>query len=49
MHHAGIIGMGCYVPERVLTNHDLEKMLETSDKWILERNWHPYGANLVRL
>jgi 3-oxoacyl-[acyl-carrier-protein] synthase III len=37
MHHAGIIGTGSYVPERVLTNHDLEKMVATSDKWILER------------
>ena len=37
MHHAGIIGTGSYVPERVLTNHDLEMMVETSDKWILER------------
>lgn len=37
MYHVGIIGTGSYVPERVLTNHDLEKMVETSDKWILER------------
>lgn len=33
----GIIGMGCYVPEKVLTNHDLEKMVETSDEWIVDR------------
>src|SRR4030043_946862 len=37
MHHVGIIGTGSYVPEKVLTNFDLEKMVETSDKWILER------------
>ena len=37
MHHVGITGTGSYVPERVLTNHDLEKMVETSDQWILER------------
>jgi 3-oxoacyl-[acyl-carrier-protein] synthase-3 len=37
MHHAGIIGMGSYVPERVLTNYDLEKMVETSRQWILQR------------
>ncbi len=37
MHHVGIIGTGSYVPERVLTNFDLEKMVETSDKWIMER------------
>jgi len=37
MHQVGIIGTGSYVPERILTNHDLEKMVETSDKWIFER------------
>jgi len=37
MHHVGIIGTGSYVPEKILTNHDLEKMVDTSDKWILER------------
>ena len=26
-----------YVPEKVLTNHDLEKMIDTSDKWIQSR------------
>jgi 3-oxoacyl-[acyl-carrier-protein] synthase-3 len=37
MHHVGIIGTGSYVPERILTNLDLEKMVETSDGWIMER------------
>jgi 3-oxoacyl-[acyl-carrier-protein] synthase-3 len=37
MHHAGIIGTGSYVPDRVLTNQDLEKMVDTTDQWILER------------
>src|SRR5215470_695898 len=32
-----IIGTGSYVPERVLTNRDLEKMVETSDEWIKTR------------
>ncbi len=32
-----ILGIGRYVPEKVLTNFDLEKMVETSDKWIRER------------
>ena len=36
-HHVGIIGTGSYVPEKILTNYDLEKMVQTSDKWILER------------
>ena len=29
--------MGYYVPEKVLTNFDLEKMVDTSDQWIVER------------
>ena len=33
----GITGLGISVPERVLTNQDLEKMVETSDEWIFER------------
>jgi 3-oxoacyl-[acyl-carrier-protein] synthase-3 len=32
-----IIGTGAYVPENILTNHDLEKMVDTSDEWITER------------
>lgn len=34
---ARIIGTGSYLPERVLTNHDLEKMVDTTDEWILSR------------
>ena len=33
----GILGTGSYVPERVLTNGDLEKMVETNDEWIVTR------------
>jgi 3-oxoacyl-[acyl-carrier-protein] synthase-3 len=32
-----IAGLGAYAPERVLTNQDLEKIVETSDQWITER------------
>lgn len=32
-----ITGIGSYVPEKVLSNLDLEKMVDTSDKWITER------------
>ena len=34
---AHIIGTGSYVPEKVLTNRDLEKIVETTDEWIVER------------
>ncbi|MBB3109354.1 3-oxoacyl-[acyl-carrier-protein] synthase-3 [Paenibacillus phyllosphaerae] len=33
----GIIGTGKYVPERVLTNQELEQMVETNDEWIVTR------------
>lgn len=35
---AGILGIGSYVPERILTNFDLESMVETSNQWIIERS-----------
>ncbi|MDP1759301.1 MAG: beta-ketoacyl-ACP synthase III [Thermodesulfovibrionales bacterium] len=38
MLRAKIIATGSYVPERVLTNFDLEKMVDTSDEWIMERS-----------
>lgn len=37
MTYARITGTGSYLPEKVLTNHDLEQMVDTSDEWILER------------
>ncbi|WP_020615327.1 beta-ketoacyl-ACP synthase III [Paenibacillus daejeonensis] len=33
----GILGTGKYVPERVLTNQELEQMVETNDEWIVSR------------
>jgi 3-oxoacyl-[acyl-carrier-protein] synthase-3 len=37
MIYSRIIGTGGYLPEKVLTNADLEKMVETTDQWIVER------------
>lgn len=37
MTRAQIIGTGSYAPEKVMTNHDLAKIVETSDEWIFER------------
>ena len=37
MKYAKIIGTGGYLPEKILTNHDLEKMVDTSDEWITDR------------
>ncbi len=48
-----IVGLGHYVPETVVTNHDLEKMMDTSDEWIQERTgikerrWFTYGKETV--
>ena len=33
----GIIGLGTHVPEKILTNKDMEKIVETTDEWIMER------------
>jgi 3-oxoacyl-[acyl-carrier-protein] synthase-3 len=37
MRKVGIIGVGEYLPKKVLTNADLEKMVDTSDEWITTR------------
>ena len=37
MAQAGIVGTGVALPDKVITNADLEKMVETSDRWITER------------
>jgi len=35
--YSRITGTGGYLPDQVMTNHDLEKIVETSDQWIRER------------
>ena len=37
MKRVGIVGTGSYLPEKVLTNFDIEKFLDTSDEWIFTR------------
>lgn len=37
MKNIGILGLGHYLPAKILTNHDLEKMVDTSDEWITTR------------
>jgi 3-oxoacyl-[acyl-carrier-protein] synthase-3 len=34
---SGILGVGSYMPEKIMTNFDLEKMVNTSDEWITKR------------
>lgn len=33
----GIVGLGAYIPKKILTNKDLEKMVDTNDEWITTR------------
>ncbi len=37
MNKVSILGAGCYVPEAIVTNDDLSKLVETSDEWITTR------------
>lgn len=37
LHNVAVIGTGAYAPERVLTNRELETMVDTSDEWIVSR------------
>ena len=37
MIYSKITGTGSYLPEKILSNHDLEKMFETTDEWITSR------------
>ena len=37
MNNSKIVGVGHYVPEKVVTNFDLEELMDTSDEWIKER------------
>lgn len=49
MKYAHIVGWGCYLPERVLTNHEMAQIVETSDDWIYQRTGirqrHIAGSN----
>ncbi|OBQ55508.1 ketoacyl-ACP synthase III [Tamlana sp. s12] len=50
MYNSKIIGLGKYLPENVVTNHDLSKLMDTNDEWIQERTgikerrWIPEGS-----
>lgn len=51
MYNSKITGLGFYVPENIVTNLDLEKMMDTNDDWIQERtgikerHWIPEGSD----
>ena len=37
MRYSRILGTGSYLPEKILKNSELEKMVDTTDAWIIER------------
>lgn len=51
MYNSKIIGLGYFVPDNVVTNDDLSKIMDTTDEWILERTgiqerrWIKEGSN----
>lgn len=48
MYNSKIIGLGHYVPENVVTNDDLSKIMNTTDEWIQERTGIKERRHIVR-
>jgi len=48
MYHSKISGLGYYVPENVVTNDDLAKIIDTSDEWIQERTGIKERRHIIR-
>ena len=48
MYHSKIAGLGYYVPDNVVTNDDLSKIIETNDQWIQERTGIQERRHIIR-
>ncbi len=48
MYHSKIAGLGFYVPENVVTNDDLSKIMDTNDAWIQERTGIQERRHIIR-
>lgn len=48
MFHSKISGLGFYVPDNVVTNDDLSKIIDTNDEWILERTGIQERRHIIR-
>jgi len=48
MYHSKIAGLGYYVPENVVTNDDLSKIMDTNDEWIQERTGIQERRHIIR-
>ncbi len=48
MYHSKISGLGYYVPDNVVTNDDLSKIMDTNDEWIQERTGIQERRHVIR-
>lgn len=48
MYHSKISGLGYYVPENIVTNDDLSKIMDTNDEWIQERTGIKARRHIIR-
>ncbi|HRA73515.1 MAG TPA: beta-ketoacyl-ACP synthase III, partial [Flavobacterium sp.] len=48
MYHSKITGLGHYVPDNVVTNDDLSKIMDTNDEWIQERTGIQERRHIIR-
>jgi 3-oxoacyl-[acyl-carrier-protein] synthase III len=48
MYHSKIAGLGFYVPENIVTNDDLSKVIDTNDEWIQERTGIKRRRHIIR-
>ena len=48
MYHSKITGLGHYVPENIVTNHDLTQLIDTTDEWIQERTGIQERRHIIR-
>lgn len=48
MYHSKISGLGYYVPENIVTNDDLSKLMDTNDEWIQERTGIKERRHVIR-
>jgi 3-oxoacyl-[acyl-carrier-protein] synthase-3 len=48
MYHSKIAGLGYYVPENIVTNDDLSKIIDTNDEWIQERTGIQERRHIIR-
>ena len=48
MYHSKISGLGYYVPQNIVTNDDLSKIMDTNDEWIQERTGIKERRHIIR-